>query len=93
VRGGRTDFEQLASQFQFRGGELALRSLQLSAGALAADGQVSVDGGSRLNGVLNVRLTGSANQVRTAVRVGGTLAAPELGQMPAAAKAGATESP
>jgi hypothetical protein len=42
---------------------------------------------------LNVRLTGSANQVRTAVRLGGTLAAPELGQLPAAAKPAATESP
>jgi hypothetical protein len=93
VHGGRTDFEQLSAQFQFRGGELALRSLQLGAGALTADGQASVDNGGQLSGLLNVRLTGSAGQVRTAVRIGGTLAAPELGQLPPAAKTTSIESP
>ncbi|MBS1137684.1 MAG: hypothetical protein H6R11_1638, partial [Proteobacteria bacterium] len=82
VRGGATRFDQLTAQIQFEGGSATLRSLRLDAGALQADGHVSVDGRNRLGGDVIVQIRGSAGQLRVPLQVGGTLAAPELTPTP-----------
>lgn len=78
VRGGMTRFEHLTAQFHFERGSAMLRALHVDAGALQADGQISIDGRNRFGGAIHVQIRGSAGQLRVPLQVGGTLAAPEL---------------
>ncbi|MCK7497641.1 MAG: AsmA-like C-terminal region-containing protein [Comamonadaceae bacterium] len=79
VHGGALRFEELKAQFQIDRGTAALRNLRLSAGALTADGSLSIRRDAALGGSLNAHLKGAAGEIRVPLRVAGTVAAPEVG--------------
>ncbi len=79
VHGGALRFEELKAQFQIDRGGAALRNLRLSAGALTADGSLSIRRDATLGGSLSAHLKGAAGEIQVPLRVAGTVAAPELG--------------
>ena len=78
TRGGYTRFERLSGSLRRDGNGLHFAALRLDAGALQASGGVDIDRRDRLQGRLDLALTGPAVRVRAVAAVDGELADPQL---------------
>jgi hypothetical protein len=78
LRGGSTKFEQLNGSLVRDDKGVRLSGLQLSAGLMRATGQGAVDREEAVIGTGMVELRSSAGSLRTAIRLEGKAADPEL---------------
>jgi len=78
TRGGVTSFDNLTGRIRRDGRGTALTGLTLQSGLIGASGRVAADGNGRLDGLFDVQLRGSANQLRAQLVLTGTAADPQL---------------
>lgn len=78
TRGGVTSFDNLTGRIRRDGRGTALTGLTLQSGLIGASGRVAADGNGRLDGLFDVQLRGSANQLRAQLALTGTAADPQL---------------
>jgi hypothetical protein len=79
LRGGRTQFETLSGSIQAGSGGYVYRQLQLTSGALNANGMLDVSTSGQLNGRLGAELSTRTGVVaRSYLLIGGTVQDPQL---------------
>ncbi len=76
VRGGTTRFEQLSGRLRLTPESYRFSALQIASGLMQSSGQIEVRKDLSLNGVLDVQMRGTVNQLRAPVTLSGTLKAP-----------------
>lgn len=76
--GGETRFEHLAGHLRMEHGSRHFTNLDISSGALAADGRVTVTPGNDLSGRINAQVKAMGTSARVALNVSGTTHAPLL---------------
>ena len=77
VRGGQTQFEQLAGSVQIGNG-YRFTGLKLSSGLMSASGNISIAERGELSGTMSVELKGTASTLGSTVITSGTLRDPVL---------------
>jgi len=78
TRGGVTRFEQLSAELRLDQGAYGLSNLKLNSGLLKASGSASISRDKAIDGIVDVELKGSANQVRVPVSITGSIKEPLL---------------
>jgi hypothetical protein len=79
VRSGSTRVDQLAGKVQCDESACRIAGISMSSGLMRADGRMTISRKDRkLDGILEVQLRGSANNLNVPVAIGGTLERPEL---------------
>jgi len=77
-RGGATTFDSLEGRIRRDPKNIQLSGLALQSGLASATGRLSIEGESKLEGIFDVQLRGSANRLRAQVQLSGTVADPQL---------------
>lgn len=77
IRGGSTKLEELSGTISLDAASWRLSGLRGSSGVMSTAGYLHQSGG-KVDGLMDVQLRGSANQVNVPVVIGGTLADPQL---------------
>lgn len=77
IRGGSTKLEEFGGNISLDGGAWKLSGLRGNSGVMSTSGYLNQTGG-KVDGVMDVQLRGSANQVNVPVVISGTLADPLL---------------
>lgn len=77
IRGGATKLEDFSGSISLEGGSWRLSGLRGNSGVMTTAGYINQAGG-KVNGVMDVQLRGSANQVNVPVAISGSLADPLL---------------
>jgi hypothetical protein len=78
VYGGAFEFERLTTDLQFGHGAASLRAISASAGALQIGGEITIGKGNEIRGGLQSSIANGARNLQVPLKVGGTLASPEL---------------
>lgn len=77
-RGGATTFDSLEGRIRRDPKNIQLSGLALQSGLASATGRLSIEGESKLEGIFDVQLRGSANRLRAQVQLSGTVTDPQL---------------
>ena len=78
VQGGMTSFEQISGRMRLAPDRNQFYDLNIASGLMQSLGYIDVAKEGQLNGRLELRMKGSANQTRMPVMVSGTLASPTV---------------
>jgi hypothetical protein len=78
VQGGMTTFEQISGRLRMGSGKVRIYDLVIDSGLMQSAGYLDFSKGGAMNGRLELRMHGSANQTRLPILISGTLEAPAV---------------